>query len=170
MNKLFDWDSIEASIKLDYDNYLIELELFDLVCKCESPIEHLLYWEFIKQWDGFPATDNFLSVDVAKKHGDGIHGVHIQREVVLGNLTFRVDFAIDYWNSIKQNGFSLFIEVDGHEFHEKTKEAVRRDKMRDRLFAKHGHELIRFTGSEVYNSPKAVVDEIYQHIIARGKK
>jgi hypothetical protein len=74
----------------------------------------------------------------------------------------RVDFVL------RQDGFqySLAIEVDGHDFHEKTKEQAARDKARDRKLTAHGYHIIRFTGSEVYADPIACWAEVMH--IANG--
>ena len=47
----------------------------------------------------------------------------------------------------------LVIELDGHDFHEKTKEQAKRDKGRDRTLLAQGYTTIRFTGSEVWADP-----------------
>jgi very-short-patch-repair endonuclease len=52
------------------------------------------------------------------------------------------------------------VELDGHDFHERTKEQASRDKRRDRIFASNGWTVLRFTGSDVYRDPAAVLSEI----------
>jgi hypothetical protein len=54
----------------------------------------------------------------------------------------------------------LVIELDGHDFHERTKEQAWRDKSRDRHLTAHGYTVFRFTGSEVHRNPYRVADEI----------
>lgn len=53
----------------------------------------------------------------------------------------------------------LAIEIDGHDFHEKTKEQAGRDKRRDREITKYDYIIIRFTGSEVYTNAIKCVQE-----------
>lgn len=48
---------------------------------------------------------------------------------------------------------SIVVEVDGHDFHERTKEQAQRDKTRDRLFQQLGFKVLRYTGSEVWRDP-----------------
>lgn len=55
---------------------------------------------------------------------------------------------------------NLVIEIDGHDWHEKTKEQAAYDKRRDRELAKGGHVVLRFTGSEVFTNSKKCVCEI----------
>jgi very-short-patch-repair endonuclease len=59
----------------------------------------------------------------------------------------RVDFAIH------ARQMRLVVEVDGHEFHEKTKEQAARDKRRDRDLQQEGWSVFHFTGSEVWRDP-----------------
>jgi len=63
--------------------------------------------------------------------------------------------------------FSLAIEIDGHEFHEKTKEQAQRDKARDRRLVRcGGHRVLRFTGAEVYANAEACWDEVLDAAVA----
>jgi len=57
--------------------------------------------------------------------------------------------------------FSIVIEIDGHDFHEKTKEQAQRDKARDRKLVRLGHYVLRFTGSEVHADPWACWKEVF---------
>lgn len=68
----------------------------------------------------------------------------INRDVVLDGRTFRPDIQF------RHAGAKLAVELDGHDFHERTKEQAARDKGRDRLFQLHGWTVARFTGAEVY--------------------
>jgi len=76
------------------------------------------------------------------------------------------DFAI-YINNLV-SGF--VIEIDGHEWHEKTKEQVRADKEKDRAYLKNGFIPIRFAGSEVYHNAKRCVDELLEIMILNYDK
>lgn len=72
------------------------------------------------------------------------------------------DFVI-YVNNLL-SGF--VIEIDGHEWHEKTKEQAKADKEKDRTYLKKGFIPIRFTGSEVYHNSKRCIDEVFEIIIS----
>ncbi len=63
---------------------------------------------------------------------------------------YRVDFAI------KDKG--IVIELDGHDYH-KTKEQRTRDASRQRYLEINGWRVIRFTGTEIYNSAERCVNE-----------
>lgn len=83
-------------------------------------------------------------------------GVIIVPQYPIGK--FLTDFAIFVGDA---EGFGkIAIECDGHDFHEKTKEQVARDKSRDRFFASKGWKLLRFSGSEIYKDPTKVADEV----------
>lgn len=63
--------------------------------------------------------------------------------------SYRLDFAL------RRDGRSVAIELDGHDFHERTKEQAARDKSRDRALAEAGWTVLRFTGSELWKDPVA---------------
>lgn len=55
----------------------------------------------------------------------------------------------------------LAIEVDGHDFHERTRAQAQRDKLRDRWLQARGWRVLRFTGSEIiYRDAAAAADEV----------
>lgn len=58
----------------------------------------------------------------------------------------------------------VVVEVDGHDFHERTKEQAARDKKRDRWFQTHGYSVLRFTGSEVYADPEDCALQVAGHV------
>lgn len=60
---------------------------------------------------------------------------------------------------LRRDAERLIVELDGHEFHEKTREQAEHDKRRDRWFAAQGHRVIRFTGREVWRDVHACVTE-----------
>lgn len=62
----------------------------------------------------------------------------------------------------------LLIEIDGHDFHEKTKEQVAKDKERELNIKMQGYDIIRFSGSQVYNDPIDCVKKTIMYAIKRG--
>jgi hypothetical protein len=64
----------------------------------------------------------------------------------------------------------LVVELDGHEFHERTKEQARRDRSRDRHLAALGFTVFRFTGSEVHRNPYRVADEVEEFLAQAMRK
>lgn len=54
------------------------------------------------------------------------------------------------------------IELDGHDFHEKTKEQVTRRNQRDRELAAAGWTILRYSGSEFYKDPWGSIRHAYE--------
>lgn len=55
---------------------------------------------------------------------------------------------------------NLAVELDGHEFHERTKEQVIERDQRDRDFQNAGWRLFHFSGSELVKDPERCVREV----------
>lgn len=129
--------------------------------ECESPIEQIM---FLAIEDRFKDDGNFYIIDFY---------ISAQHPIKLNNKHYRVDLRVvvngrsgpNLWPEIdKESQVELFIECDGHDFHEKTKEQAKYDKQRDRAFAHASLNLLRFTGSEIYNKPEKCADEVYEFI------
>ena len=88
------------------------------------------------------------------------------RELPVVDGRYRVDFAIV---DAATDTF-VAIECDGHEWHEKSKEQVQRDKARDRALTADGWRVLRFTGSEVWSDPAACVREIVAMLLPDSKQ
>lgn len=88
--------------------------------------------------------------------------VNIPKE--LSNVTFTVtasteryeisgykpDFMIEMTGSLDE-AVRFAVEIDGYEWHEKTKEQAANDRKKDRAYLKNGYTPIRFLGTEVYH-------------------
>ncbi|MBB4261463.1 MULTISPECIES: endonuclease domain-containing protein [unclassified Bradyrhizobium] len=92
---------------------------------------------------------------------DSQHRVKIrpQHQLKLGGRTHRIDFIVDV-----PDGRQIAIELDGHDFHERTKKQAAHDRARERTIVRHGFILHRFTGSEVYRNPRKCVQEVIELI------
>jgi very-short-patch-repair endonuclease len=168
---------VEQNVNIKLTQILAEQrETFeDLLNLCQSPIEKILLLEFIKQHvidsAGYIGTDCLVWFD----HHLGI-GIREYRKVILrrleiqyevkegnpfdGNINYRLDFALFCERNWGEGEIKIAIECDGHNFHEKTKEQAQRDKARDRYLQSKGWVVARYTGSEIVNNPKAIVDEL----------
>lgn len=83
-----------------------------------------------------------------------------QYEVDCGKNKYYPDFCLSIDNTNYDKTFSkIFVEIDGHNFHEKTKEQVTHDKIRERRLIEHCDGVVRFSGSEVYDDPDECADE-----------
>lgn len=74
-------------------------------------------------------------------------GEAIFYQVPLGAM--RVDFLIG----------RTVVELDGHEWHERTPEQAERDHKRDRQLIAEGYTVLRFSGREVIRDPRACAEE-----------
>lgn len=75
---------------------------------------------------------------------------------------YRIDFCIRYLNPrAEQPDYStmVFVECDGHDFHERTKEQAERDRTKDRAIQAAGITILRFTGREIWRNPAEVALE-----------
>lgn len=96
----------------------------------------------------------------------------IKSSGIIISLSSQVDvgsYSIDF--ELTAEGFTgtivkLAIEIDGHDFHEKTKEQAGYDKRRDREIAIHDYYVLRFTGSEIYTNSIKCVQEVINILVS----
>jgi very-short-patch-repair endonuclease len=62
----------------------------------------------------------------------------------------------------------LYIEADGEPFHAWSKKGRQRDHMKDSIMSKKGWSVLRFTGTEIMNSPSECVDKIFLYMERSG--
>lgn len=131
----------------------------------ESPIERLFLAVLIAgsepklRW-GRPSQSALAGLGIESAKGavvtdDDKFVVLVQPTIVVDRMRIRLDFAMAFsdW------AYRVAVELDGHEFHERTREQAERDKHRDRTLVSNGWRVIRFTGSEVVrNVSKCVVE------------
>lgn len=112
----------------------------------ESPIEQLFHASLTLLWDQMqlPRT-----------------GLQVQQQQELGN--YRADFLFTV-SAKSGETLRIVVELDGHDFHERTKEQASRDKARDRWMTGQGIQVMRFSGSEVWRNPFACVSECADRI------
>lgn len=75
--------------------------------------------------------------------------------------SYRIDFAIRI-RGARQS--LVFIECDGHSFHERTKEQAARDRKKDREIQQAGIPILRFTGSEIFRDVGDAALQILQFL------
>jgi len=123
---------------------------------CESPIEQIFSMAF--------NIINFL-------YYNDILRLDEQAEINTGKKTYRVDFLFDSQGEFSdfytcQNNFKLVIECDGHEFHHATKEQVKRDNERQMNLKKAGYDIIRFSGTQLYEDPWKCAEDAIEYILS----
>lgn len=167
-------ESFQREIRNNYNTvYSYQMrDLFEyirLALKCQSACEALLFWQFVKDWgltcrdpledsdfDGFDIT---VPVSLAKTTCDPL-GFFLQTEIDVGSYKIHADFTVECWDGERRESVTICIEVDGHDFHERTKQQAQRDKSRDRLLTAKGYRVLRFTGSEIWKEPAKIVTEV----------
>lgn len=129
-------------------------QLKESLIECESPIEQILSIEL----------KNFhLENSIYFNPNLEIVGYENQREIECGENKYRVDFLIPviFYKKIYR---CYIVECDGYEFHQKTKEQVQNDYIRQRNIEMSGYRIIKFTGSEVFKDANNCVTEILKYI------
>lgn len=71
---------------------------------------------------------------------------------------YRIDLVVSFLFHGAE--LHLAIECDGHAFHEKTKAHARKDRSRERALTYLCYRVVRFTGSEIYASPRQCAAEV----------
>lgn len=127
---------------------------------CQSPIEERLFAALLVSTDGYR---RIRFDEMALKYPPDEGTVFIPQ---FKFLSYAVDFmVVNYVNKVP--AFSIAIECDGHDFHERTKEQARHDKSRDRAMAAHGLTVLRFTGSEIFRDAQKCCAEIESIVFSR---
>jgi hypothetical protein len=126
---------------------------------CKSPIEKILYSSldmvYALRMDEFP-----LLLDVTP-----------QCEIKDGENVYYADFCINCIDTeIRETVHEIVIECDGHEFHQKTKEQVRYDNERETRMKILGYDVLRFSGSQIFNNPIKCANDILDFALTRIKR
>lgn len=134
--------------------------------KCESPIEkdfvESIYREFVIGRASIDKLKKQCNIPDEKEHFWLLEQMEVQcqaDERIHPELKYRIDVAFPR--------FKLAVELDGHEFHS-TKEARSRDTKRDRAFIRHGWQVIRFTGSDIFRDVDSCVEECIEVLYSRA--
>lgn len=127
----------------------------------KSPIEQI----FITAFDIYILLNNKENIYLIE-----------QEEEKYKNKKYYIDFvfkADDYLSNlvlrdkIKNHKYKLAIECDGYEFHQKTKEQVEKDNEREFDLKMLGYDVLRFSGTQIYNNPLKCAEDTYNYIIKR---
>ena len=147
-------DKVKQTLDFKIEKYKSDLlySLYD----CESPIEQIMALE-LKDIEIL-----FISSELFE-----ILGNTNQAYIECNKNKYRVDFLLEI--AFKHLGqykdvLKLIIECDGHEFHEKTKDQVKKNNKRDRDLQNSGYEILHFSGSEIYNDSSECKNEIVKFI------
>ena len=145
---------------------------------CDSPLEQRLLSRLLDYFPGYPCewqSTRILAAGWGEPHYLGFDvRIFAQRQMPIdlktlllgdGVRNYRADFlmCLSRWNhNLGETELlsSLVLEVDGHDYHERTKEQATHDKSRDRLMTAAGYTVFRFTGSELFRHMDSKVEEV----------
>lgn len=81
------------------------------------------------------------------------------------NKTYRCDFLIETVIKGNEEFFlkkPLIIELDGYDYHS-SKKQISYDYERENQLKLCGYDVMRFTGSQVYNHPMRCIEKVYEY-------
>jgi len=114
----------------------------------DSPLEHLFYIAF---------REHEAMTPISTKNGYFVADIILNTQHEVGH--YRIDFLITCYIPEFGDSVMIAVEIDGHEFHEKTKEQASKRNKRDAYLQTHGYYILRFTGSDVYNDVDKCVND-----------
>jgi very-short-patch-repair endonuclease len=106
--------------------------------ECKSPIETIFNFAF--DIYHYCILDNHAVYDMSR-----------QEPIEIDGKTYIVDFLIEQ-DSVEDIDYKLVVECDGYEYHS-TKEQIQKDNDRDIALKTAGYDVVRFTGSQIFNTP-----------------
>lgn len=125
------------------------------LCRFDSPLEMAFYvwWHIMSDVRGM----------------DDCIEMAMQREVTVGAENFRLDFTLrdnnySWARAGEEFGLAapqIAVELDGHDFHERTKDQVIRRDMRDRALQSAGWTVCHVSGSLFHRDPAECVWGVY---------
>jgi very-short-patch-repair endonuclease len=126
----------------------------------ESPIEKIFAaWWYALRDSKHQSVQDFIEL-------------HPQYEIQSGAKTYRLDFLLTETAYCTQSDYRRYaesfgcpypkvaVELDGHDFHERTKEQVALRDKRDRDLQVAGYKVFHISGSALWRDPEGVVDEV----------
>lgn len=149
-------------VDINATGFLVDLdEQFDEL-NIKSPIEKIFFafWENINRARScqFGRTNPIL---ISHHYKIGKYFVDFKVDFIASFVNHTYPFTYKQLEKIESNCPLWAIELDGHEWHEKTKQQVEKDKIRERFIVSQGYKLFRFSGSEIVKKPQKCVLEIY---------
>lgn len=123
---------------------------------CESPIEAMLGAALVTYDRLFPQPEHL----VISSQTDVGHFGPTARVLVFQYRfeNYRIDWVMC------EPPHTIFIECDGHNFHERTKEQAAHDRQKDRAIQQSGYPILRFTGSEIYGDPISCASQVFDFL------
>ena len=114
----------------------------------------------------------FIALAIVREIKELNFVIEPQYEIKCDSKKYYIDFAIIHYECFKddlQDNFKLAIECDGYEFHQKTKEQVDKDNLREYDLKMKGFDILRFSGREIYNNPIKCAIKTINYIIEKNR-
>ena len=125
--------------------------------ECKSPIEKIFYLAFgivcLFRTEELPELANCIYP-------------YCQYEIESDKHRYFSDFAICVETEDDILGL-LLVECDGHEFHQKTKQQVEKDNIRQYELKMAGYDILRFSGSQIYNEPFKCANDVFDYAMLK---
>lgn len=158
-NELWEIEFFQKHYRTALETHLQEIEN-EFSCQLHSSMRNM----------DSPLEAAFLAWWKTVSHNHESVSIYSQYPVEAAGQNYRLDFAL------KPSEYSTFlaelakhpqcphiaVELDGHDFHEKTKEQATYRNRRDRDLQAAGWVVLHVSGSEFNANPERVVKEIYE--------
>lgn len=141
--------------ELIFENYLIQgVYIDDFVNDC-TPIEQIFY----------------IANDINSQTNKRSCELCPQSEIEAGEKTYYADFAVFLvgFDTVDDDIVEVYlkrpliIELDGQDYHS-SKQQRNKDYKRENDLKLAGYDIMRFTGSQVYNDVYGCLEQVYQYI------
>lgn len=133
-------------------------EIKGTILMAESPIERIFY---------IAAKNEMMNQTLF--NANEFFAITPQKEVKARHKNYRVDFSLSYFNE-SFGVVDIFVELNGHEYHNATKKKVTADRQRERALQNHCDRLMTFTGTEIYNDPDECAREVFKSLYEAIKR
>lgn len=137
--------------------------------RCESPIEEMFFDALIRSGSYQPVADDpafpYPVLIVYRPDLDKtthILAIGINVPVRAGGKRYRADLLILAGQRGPAEQLKVVVELDGHDFHDRTPEQASSDRARDRAMQAEGYSVLRFTGSDVHRDVDRAVREVFE--------
>ncbi len=181
---------LDYSMAKDYDSDLDELHtLIDETIK--SPIELAFLSAFV-----IIASNNGSSVDLTFdgckflpfRFGGQLgflekFNITLQKKINNYKVDFYIEterpadqFQIEYYFKKAETPYKpvqeavVIVECDGHDYHERNKKQASHDKKRDRVLQSLGYNVLRFTGSDLWDDVFRHAEEVHTFLNKKFEK
>jgi len=158
---LLDVDIVKAAIKEAHEYVAVNITrlmfwTFNFELAPHSPLETKVE---------SPAEAVFLIWWLAHQYSEPSDPYRLKKqvEVKAGEKSYRFDFVVTVEEVFGVEGEQLpvAVEIDGHAFHEKTRDQVSYRNKRDRDLQVAGYQVLHFSYSELVKNPIACVEEVH---------